>query len=90
MNQSERHETAVIGARALPGELVVPANTCGLVVFAHGSGSSRLSSRNIYVAGELQARGLATLLFDLLTEPEAKHSASCIRTARRLRGRAAV
>jgi pimeloyl-ACP methyl ester carboxylesterase len=71
MNRSGRHETVAVGARALPGEIFVPANACGLVVFAHGSGSSRLSPRNTYVAGELQARGLATLVFDLLTEPEA-------------------
>jgi putative phosphoribosyl transferase len=43
----------------------------GLVVFAHGSGSSRLSARNRRVASVLQRHGLATLLFDLLTEPEA-------------------
>jgi pimeloyl-ACP methyl ester carboxylesterase len=44
----------------------------GLVIFAHGSGSSRLSPRNQFVAGQLQARGLATLLFDLLTDEEAR------------------
>jgi dienelactone hydrolase len=54
----------------LPGDLVVPANAVGLVVFAHGSGSSRHSSRNRYVAGELNRGGLATLLMDLLTDEE--------------------
>ena len=54
----------------LPGDLVVPAKAAGIVVFAHGSGSSRLSSRNQFVARELNEQGLATLLFDLLTEAE--------------------
>ena len=54
----------------LPGHLDVPANARGIVVFAHGSGSSRLSPRNRYVAGELRATGLGTLLLDLLTAPE--------------------
>jgi alpha-beta hydrolase superfamily lysophospholipase len=55
----------------LPGELTVPAGARAAVVFAHGSGSSRLSPRNIQVAAALTAAGLGTLLFDLLTEPEA-------------------
>jgi putative phosphoribosyl transferase len=54
----------------LPGDLVVPEAARGIVVFAHGSGSSRKSPRNVQVAGELQAAGFATLLFDLLTEAE--------------------
>lgn len=54
----------------LPGELDVPAGARGLVLFAHGSGSSRLSPRNQYVARFLREAGLATLLFDLLTEQE--------------------
>lgn len=54
----------------LPGDLVVPPEARGLVIFAHGSGSSRRSRRNRQVAQYLQAAGLATLLFDLLTEPE--------------------
>jgi dienelactone hydrolase len=49
---------------------MVPASARGLVLFAHGSGSSRFSPRNSYVAEELHAGGLATLLFDLLTEDE--------------------
>jgi putative phosphoribosyl transferase len=52
------------------GDLAVPASCLGLVLFAHGSGSSRLSPRNRLVAEFLQARGLATLLFDLLTPTE--------------------
>jgi putative phosphoribosyl transferase len=54
----------------LEGTLIVPAGACGVVVFAHGSGSSRHSPRNRYVAGELQRGGLATLLMDLLTADE--------------------
>ena len=63
-------------ATAVPGELVVPASVRGIVVFAHGSGSSRLSPRNRQVAGVLQDAGFATLLFDLLTEAEARTRAN--------------
>lgn len=55
----------------LGAELRRPVDAHGLVVFAHGSGSSRFSSRNQAVARALVARGFATLLLDLLTEPEA-------------------
>ncbi|WP_254545199.1 dienelactone hydrolase family protein [Halomarina pelagica] len=54
----------------LEGELVVPPDASGLVVFSHGSGSSRKSPRNNFVAETLRERGLGTLLFDLLTEEE--------------------
>jgi pimeloyl-ACP methyl ester carboxylesterase len=54
----------------LEGELIVPDGAGGLVVFAHGSGSSRHSPRNNFVAATLRERGLGTLLFDLLTEQE--------------------
>ncbi|ELY45465.1 dienelactone hydrolase family protein [Natronorubrum tibetense] len=54
----------------LEGMLDVPADTQGVVVFAHGSGSSRKSPRNNYVAEVIRDRGLGTLLFDLLTEAE--------------------
>lgn len=54
----------------LPGDLVVPEEARGIVVFAHGSGSSRHSSRNRAVAEVLRASGFATLLIDLLTEEE--------------------
>jgi dienelactone hydrolase len=50
--------------------LGVPADARGIVIFAHGSGSSRLSTRNNYVAEIIRNRGIATLLFDLLTEQE--------------------
>jgi len=56
---------------SLPGSLTIPKGSLGLVVFAHGSGSSRLSERNIAVANALQRDGFGTLLFDLLTEQEA-------------------
>ncbi|MDJ0630182.1 MAG: dienelactone hydrolase family protein [Rhodobacter sp.] len=55
----------------LPGDLTLPNDPVGLVIFAHGSGSSRLSPRNTMVARSLAERGFATLLFDLLTEAEA-------------------
>ena len=55
----------------LHGDLVVPTGAHGLVIFAHGSGSSRLSPRNRLVADEMHRQQLATLLFDLLTPEEA-------------------
>jgi putative phosphoribosyl transferase len=54
----------------LHGDLAVPGRAAGLVLFAHGSGSSRLSPRNRRVAGHLFGKGFATLLFDLLTAQE--------------------
>ncbi|WP_254279409.1 dienelactone hydrolase family protein [Haloarcula marina] len=54
----------------LEGELVIPPEARGVVVFAHGSGSSRKSPRNTFVAEVLGRHGLGTLLFDLLTEAE--------------------
>ena len=66
----ERREV-VIGGQALEAELVVPHACRGLVIFAHGSGSSRHSPRNRYVAERLQKLGFATLLMDLLTDAEA-------------------
>jgi putative phosphoribosyl transferase len=61
-----------VGARELPGHLNVPPDAVGTVVFAHGSGSSRHSPRNQFVADHLNAAGLATLTFDLLTDAEAR------------------
>lgn len=60
------------GGVALDGDLEMPAQAAGLVIFAHGSGSNRRSVRNRGVAHALHAQGLATLLFDLLTEEEAR------------------
>ncbi len=54
----------------IEGDLVVPSGAGGLVIFIHGSGSSRFSPRNRHVARALQENGLATLLADLLTEDE--------------------
>lgn len=54
----------------LRADLHIPSGHAGVVLFAHGSGSSRLSPRNQFVARELQKAGLATLLLDLLTESE--------------------
>ena len=54
----------------LQGDLTVPAGARGIIVFAHGSGSSRLSPRNRMVARQLQEAGFGTLLFDLLTARE--------------------
>ncbi|HAM53793.1 MAG TPA: hydrolase [Nitrospiraceae bacterium] len=54
----------------LDGILAIPKDASGLVIFAHGSGSSRLSPRNRFVAGILHKKGIGTLLFDLLTVKE--------------------
>lgn len=62
-------EIPVSDAR-LKGDLTMPEKARGLVIFSHGSGSSRKSPRNRFVAEQLQERGLATLLLDLLTERE--------------------
>lgn len=61
----------LIGPLALEGDLTLPAQPRALVVFAHGSGSTRRSPRNRLVAQALQERSLGTLLFDLLTRDEA-------------------
>ncbi len=58
------------GALILDGHLTVPANSAGTVIFVHGSGSSRHSPRNRFVASQLNEAGLGTLLFDLLTRDE--------------------
>ncbi|MEI8389742.1 MAG: alpha/beta family hydrolase [bacterium] len=59
-----------INSVVIEGELTVPENSSGLVLFAHGSGSSRFSPRNNFVAQILQKEKLATLLVDLLTKQE--------------------
>lgn len=70
MAQSIEVSIAAPGA-SLPGVLTVPQHASGLVIFAHGSGSSRMSPRNVMVADWLVERGCATLLFDLLSPNEA-------------------
>ena len=70
---SEMQEIELVipaGSVSLEGTLSLPAQSCGVVAFAHGSGSSRHSPRNRYVAEVLQKQGIATLLFDLLTPRE--------------------
>jgi len=64
------------GPVSLAGHLTIPEHPTGVVVFAHGSGSSRHSPRNRYVAAVLNAAGLATLLFDLLTPEEERNRAN--------------
>lgn len=66
----EYEGTLPLAGAHLPGRLAVPRGSDGTVVFAHGSGSSRHSSRNRAVAAELEDAGFATLLFDLLTAEE--------------------
>ena len=70
MNLVEQSLQIPAGGVALDADVAVPEPTGGVVLFAHGSGSSRHSPRNRYVAGELQASGLATVLTDLLTPSE--------------------
>jgi putative phosphoribosyl transferase len=69
-SQAQADVKIPVGAFELEGELIVPAKAPGIVLFAHGSGSSRHSRRNQFVARTLRWRGLGTLLFDLLTPEE--------------------
>lgn len=73
-----RFEKRIVEIAPLPleGILRLPPDAIGLVVFAHGAGSSRLSPRNNFVAEALTRRGIATLLFDLLTPEEATNRAN--------------
>ena len=67
----KREEISIpLASVTLKGELVLPENALGIVVFSHGSGSSRFSPRNKMVAELIQQHGMGTLLFDLLTEQE--------------------
>ncbi|MGB5149699.1 MAG: phosphoribosyltransferase family protein [Mycobacterium sp.] len=66
----------VAGPVVVAGHLTIPEHPSGVVVFAHGSGSSRFSARNIYVADVLNSSGIATLLFDLLTPDEERNRAN--------------
>jgi putative phosphoribosyl transferase len=73
MNMTDRDEGLVrvpVGGAALEGNLIIPENARGVILFAHGSGSSRFSSRNRYVAEFLRDASLGTLLIDLLTPKE--------------------
>jgi dienelactone hydrolase len=71
LNTQQKAHSVAIGQKRLEGDVVLPRKAKGLVIFAHGSGSSRFSPRNTHVAHELEVRGLGTLLLDLLTEREA-------------------
>lgn len=89
MRVIETNVNILTGTARLDGVLGIPAGAEGLVLFAHGSGSSRLSPRNTYVAGCLREAGIGTLLFDLLTEREAADRANVFDVdflARRLGG----
>src|SRR6185369_3719205 len=70
MQATSIEQAVKIDPNGLSGDLVIPEGAQGVVLFAHGSGSSRHSPRNRYVASVLQQGGLATLLFDLLTGAE--------------------
>jgi len=76
MSQARRAQNKTLdiqirsGAVMLPGELTIPSEAQGVVLFAHGSGSSRHSPRNQYVAKTIRDAGVGTLLFDLLTKDE--------------------
>jgi predicted phosphoribosyltransferase/dienelactone hydrolase len=74
-NLVEREVRIPIGDESVVGDLVVPAGAKALAVFAHGSGSSRHSPRNVWVAEQLHRDAIATLLFDLLTSSEDRRDA---------------
>jgi len=74
--RQERTRDITIGPIRLDGMLAMPEPSAGVVLFAHGSGSGRFSPRNNFVAQALREAGLATLLFDLLTEEEARDRAN--------------
>ena len=66
----EREVRIPVAEASLTGDLAIPAGAKGIALFAHGSGSSRHSPRNVWVASQLHRAGIATLLFDLLTSTE--------------------
>jgi putative phosphoribosyl transferase len=70
MTATRREVTIPVDDVLLAGDLQIPNSACGIVLFVHGSGSSRLSSRNRQVASSLNEHRLATLLFDLLSPSE--------------------
>jgi dienelactone hydrolase len=75
MKAIQDHRLVPVLDAVLPADITVPDTAVGLVLFAHGSGSSRLSPRNRAVAEQLNAAGLATVLADLLTPREAERDA---------------
>ena len=66
----EKEVTIPVGKEVVYGNLTVPNGAKSIVLFAHGSGSGRFSTRNTFVAREINAAGIATLLIDLLTQEE--------------------
>lgn len=68
--KKEREVAINLNGIQLKGNLSIVENSKGLIIFSHGSGSSRMSPRNRFVAKTLQDKGFATLLFDLLTAQE--------------------
>jgi putative phosphoribosyl transferase len=76
MHIDNKPHKMIVGSYGLRGLLGVPANTTGLVIFSHGTGSGRLSPRNNQVAAALRRNGIATLLIDLLTEVEEMNRAN--------------
>ena len=73
MDKSDKAEKMILindGEKTIEGSLIIPAGAGGIVVFAHGSGSSRHSIRNNYVAAVIRKNNLATFLLDLLTPEE--------------------
>jgi hypothetical protein len=72
MIDKEESVEIILGDLVLNGNLYLKTDSIGLVIFAHGSGSSRFSPRNRFVAEVLQDNGHSTLLMDLLTESEEK------------------
>ena len=70
LTQQENERTVVISNEKLEGDLVIPTHAKAIILFVHGSGSSRHSTRNQYVAQVLNDAGFATLLVDLLTSEE--------------------
>ena len=75
-SRAGRSASLALGPVLLPGDLVVPAEAIGVVAFAHGSGSSRRSPRNVQVARRLNDAGVGTLLFDLLMPEEGEDRAN--------------
>ncbi len=69
-DDSSRDIEIGLGSVRLPGSLFLPDNAIGVVIFSHGTGSSRMSPRNRFVAQELSDAGIGSVLFDLLTAEE--------------------
>lgn len=89
MRNVQREIVIPVGPIHLQGTMTIPPHAQGIVLFAHGSGSGRHSPRNVLVAGALYGLGIATLLFDLLTEDEAADRRNVFEVgllAERLRG----